>query len=161
LSKRFVLPQATTFSVLKLDANYAQISNASGNAALTAAISARNQARFSSDLIGAVNAGQPGPAGTNNFMGTLNSSYYDSTLAEYRGMLVNGSILEELPTSASTRAVAVEIYGDGVLKTTLNMTSFDPVRIPPFKSRTVEVSVQGNIDVRSIALATTQIELRQ
>jgi hypothetical protein len=76
-------------------------------------------------------------------------------------MLVNGSILEELPTSASTRAVAVEIYGDGVLKTTLNMTSFDPVRIPPFKSRTVEVSIQGNIDVRSIALATTQIELRQ
>ena len=161
LSKRFVLPQATTFSVLKLDANYAQISNASGNAALTAAISTRNQARFSSDLIGAVNAGQPGPAGTNNFMGTLNSSYYDSTLAQYRGMLVNGSILEELPTSASTRTVAVEIYGDGELKTTLNMTSFDPVRIPPFKSRTVEVSIQGNIDVRSIALATTQIELRQ
>ena len=161
LSKRFVLPQATTFSVLKLDANYAQISNASGNAALTAAISARNQARFSSDLIGAVNAGQPGPANSNNFMGTLNSSYYDATLAEYRGMLLNGSILEELPTSASTRAVAVEVYGDGVLKTTLNMTSFDPVRIPPFKSRTIEVSVQGNIDVRSIALATTQIELRQ
>lgn len=161
LSKRFVLPQATTFSVLKLDANYAQITSASNNAALTAAVAARNQARFSSDLIGAVNAGQPGPANTNNFMGTLNSSYFDSTQSEYRGMLVNGSILEELPTSASTRAVAVEIYGDGELKTTLNMTSFDPVRIPPFKSRTVEVSIQGNIDVRSIALATTQIELRQ
>lgn len=163
-SKRFVLPQATTFSVLKLDADYAQISNASGNAALAAAIAARNQARFTStsvDLISAVNAGQPGPAGTNNFMGTLNSSYYDSTLGTYRGMLVNGSILEELPAAASGRVVAVEIYGDGELKTTLNMTSFDPVRITPFKSRTIEVSVQGNVNVRSVALATTQVELRQ
>jgi len=150
-SKRWVLPQATTFSIIKLDGDYGQIANAAGTAAAAAAIAARNQTLWAanSNLLGAVNTGP------------LNASYYDTATATYRGITVNGSILEELPTVGSTRSVAVEIYGDGVLKTTLNMTSFDPVRIPPFKSRAVEVSVQGNINVRSVALATTQPELRQ
>jgi hypothetical protein len=91
----------------------------------------------------------------------LNASYYDTATATYRGITVNGSILEDIPTVGSTRSVAVEIFGDGVLKTTLNMASFDPVRIPPFKSRAVEVSIQGNINIRSVKLATTQPELRE
>jgi hypothetical protein len=150
-SKRWVLPQATTFSVIKLDGDYDQIANASGTAAAAAAIAARNQTAWAanSNLLGAVNTGP------------LNASYYDTATATYRGITVNGSILEDIPTVGSTRSVAVEIYGDGVLKTTLNMTSFDPVRIPPFKSRAVEVSIQGNINIRSIKLATTQVELRE
>jgi hypothetical protein len=66
-----------------------------------------------------------------------------------------------LPSLASFRGVQVLIYGDGDLKVAIDLTSFDPVRIPAFKSRSIEVEIVGTVYVRSVALATTVAELHQ
>ena len=136
-SKRFVLPQATTFSALKLDGDYDQADVIAAYNANVAAIKLANQAMFSTPLNGALN--------------TTAVDTYD----------VNGSKLKNIPPPAAAREAQILIYADGDLATTLVVSSFDPVRIPPFKSRTVEVQIRGNISIRSVALATTVPELHQ
>lgn len=138
-SKRFVLPQATSFSALKLDGDFTQADLATAYNQRVAEILASNQAIFS---------------GGSDLDGVLNRTvldFYD----------VNGSKLANIPLPASARTAQVMIYGDGQLQTTLTINSFDPVRIPPFKARTIEVQLVGNMSVRSIALATTVPELHQ
>lgn len=148
-SKRFALPQPTTFSAIRLDADYTQSSTAAAYQSQLSAIKAHNATLFSSNLLGTLNST------------TLNYSYNDSFYSSfpYRGVTVNGSILTDLPPSASSRTAQVLIYGDGVLQTTLNLTSFDAIRIPSFKTRDIEIVVRGNISVRSVTLATTVQEL--
>ena len=136
-SKRFVLPQATTFSALKLDGDYDQADLTSAYNANVAATKTANQSMFGTALNGALN--------------TTSLNFYD----------VNGSKLKNLPPEASVREAQVLIYGDGDLQTTLSISSFDPVRIPPFKSRTLEILIRGNMSVRSVAMATTVPELHQ
>lgn len=136
-SKRFVLPQATAFSCLKLDAAYEQSADAAAYNATVQAIITQNNALFTGPLKGAVNAT---PVNT-----------FD----------VNGSVLVNLPPPASFRTAQVFVYGDQKLQASLSITSFDPVRLPPFKSREVEVKITGNLNVRSVALATTVPELRE
>jgi hypothetical protein len=59
------------------------------------------------------------------------------------------------------QTVSVKIFGDnGELKTTLTVASFDPVRIPPFRAREVQVELVGTMNVRSVMLATSVPELR-
>jgi hypothetical protein len=135
-SKRFVFPQATTFSVLKLDGDYNQATLAAAYQQQVAEILAYNQAHV----------GDPG--------GELNRTVLD--LYD-----VNGSILLNVPPAASARSAQVYLYGDGDLHAALTLTSFDPVRIPPFKSRDIEIRLVGNLNVRSVQVATTVLELRQ
>lgn len=150
-SKRFQLPQPTTFSALRLDADYTQASTAAAYNSLVATIKARNATLFSNPLLGALNTAP------------LNYSYYDSfyTSFPYRGITVNGSILTDIPPDASARTVQVQLYGDGTLQTTLNLTSFDTIRVPPFKSRDLEIVIRGTVNVRSLTLATTVPEVHQ
>ena len=136
-SKRFVLPQATTFSALKLDGDFNQADLTDAYNALVDAIRAENQAMFSTGLDGALN--------------TTALNTYD----------VNGSKLKNIPPMASARTATVLIYGDEDLQAALEVSAFDPVRIPPFKTRTVEISITGNLSVRSVAVATTVQELHQ
>lgn len=134
-SKRFVLPQAVSFSALKLDSDYSAI--ASGDAYIAAynAAVAANLVLFSSPLLGDVNA---------------------SCVDDYD---VNGSLLQNLPISAANRSVTLQIYGDGYLQSTMTVTTFDPIRIPSFRAREVYFTLTGNIPVRSLTLATTTQEL--
>lgn len=152
-SKRFQLPQPTTFSALRVDADYSQASTATAYLTKLAQYKARNASLFGSNLLGTLNSAP------------LNYSYYDSdslfSTAPYRGITVGGSILVDLPQGASARSVQVQLYGDGDLKTTLNLTSFDTIRVPSFKSRDLEVVVRGTINVRSVVLATTVPEVHQ
>lgn len=134
-SKRFVLPQAVNFSTLKVDANYGQIDNIAAYNAVVADIKAANAALFSSNLKGALNE------------------------VPLNNTLLNGSILTEIPLLAWVRTVQVLVYCEGVLVSTSNMMTLDPVRLSPFKGRVIEIEVSGNIDVRSLALATTVPEL--
>lgn len=135
-SKRFVMPQPTTFSVLHLDADYKQIQDASAFVAQRAAVVAANALAF------------PDP---------LDACLNDWVL---NGVQLNGSPhMQNLPDAGSARTVQVLIYGDGDLKATFNMESFDPVRIPPFKSRDIEFKITGNIHTRALTLATTVPEL--
>jgi len=137
-SKRFVLPQGTTFSALKLDANFDQQDNAADYAAAVAAVSASNAVIFAGGALDGV-------------LNTTALNTYD----------VNGSAMTNLPTQASLRTAQVLLYGDGELAATLSITSFDPVRIPSFRCRTLEVAIAGTMDVRSVQLATTVMELHQ
>jgi hypothetical protein len=152
-SKRFVMPQATTFSALKLDGDYDQIGDATIYNQLAAEINARNTAKFSGDILGPLNSTE------------INYSYYDAAITSghpYHGIEMNGSTLETVPPLASVRSAQVTLYADGVKITpSLDMTTFDPIRIPPFKSRAIEVQVTGTLNVRSVALATTVTELHQ
>jgi hypothetical protein len=133
-SKRFLAEQAGTFGLLKVDANYAQL-GATNNDAYDAAV-AWNAAHFAGDLMGAING------------------------AEINAWDINGSILQNLPDPAGSRSLQIILYGDGgEVRANLQPLTLDPIRIPPFKSREFEVEIFGNIDVRSVHLATTIEEL--
>jgi hypothetical protein len=136
-SKRFVMPQAVTFSALKLDAEYDQIGDSALYNQVTAEQIAYNQSIFDTNLLAALNTG------------AVNT------------MAVNNSTMLNLPSLGSLRSVQVIVYGDGEQQVAIDMTSFDPVRIPAFKSRSIEVEIVGTVYVRSISLATTVAELHQ
>lgn len=152
-SKRFVLPQGTTFSALKLDGDYGQIGDIALYNQVAAEIAARNTAKFSGDILGPLNST------------TLNYTFFDSAIPngiQYHGVELNGSTLETVPPLASIRSVQVTFYGDGKkIDPALDITTFDPVRIMPFKSRTLEVEITGTLNIRSVAVATTVAELHQ
>ena len=136
-SKRWHLERAATFGALRMDAAYSQQGDASAYNAQAAAIAALNAAAFAGPLDGALN--------------TTPLNTYD----------INGSALLNQPQLASTRTVQVVITGDGEVVANLTLTSLDAVRIPPFKARELEFSIYGNINVRSIHMATTMDELKQ
>jgi hypothetical protein len=130
-SKRFVTPQATALSAMKVDANYDQISQDAIYEAMIAAIEAANAAVFASGLLGAVNA-----ASVNHFC-------------------CNGSAQQSLPPDNAIRNVVVTLYGDEELIGVFNMTSFDPIRLPAFRARSLYFVVTGNVYTTSISFATT------
>lgn len=137
-SKRFVLPRAVTLSRLCLDADYTLQSAADEYNDTVSDIYAANAVAFASPLLGAFN--------------DVAFNVFD----------VNGSTMQNVPGQASTRYAQVMIYGDdGELEATVTPTSYDPVILPPFKSREIEIEIVGNIPVRSVTLATTIEELKQ
>jgi hypothetical protein len=139
MSKRFALPSATSFSALKVDADYKAAQAVSTYNQQVSALQTQNQALW---------------AANPNLGGTVNSTPANTNS-------VNGSILNNLPTLASERSVQVFVYADGVLVAQPTLTSFDPVRLPSFRCREVEVKLFGNTPVRSVSMATTVLELRQ
>lgn len=152
-SKRFVFEQGNTYSLLRLDANYSQLSDASASEAEREEIVAYNEAHFAQDLMGSINSTP------------INA--FDAKDPDKFGVSINGSILKELPRTVSARRVQIILYGDddnldGNLdqRVTLEPKSLRAIRIPAFKSRELEVEIVGNIDVVSLHMATTLEELR-
>lgn len=136
-SKRFVFPHGETFSCLKVDADYSTANSTNQYAAQIAAISAANQL-----------------VPTNTWNAALG-------LAAVNVYTVNGGVLTNFPAPQTVRVINVSLYGDdGALAATLAVTSFDAVRLPPFRSREMQIRIQGNANVRGIALASTVPELR-
>lgn len=136
-SKRFVLPKATTWSALQLDADYGQLNDINVYNTMVADIVAANTALFASPLLGSLN---------------------ETPISDYE---VNGSTLTNLPLLADVSTVQVLIYCEGELVSTSDMRSFDPMRLAPFKGRTIEVEIVGSVDTRALAMATTVPELAQ
>jgi hypothetical protein len=134
-SKRFVMPMSMTFSAIKLDADYSQASTVAAYNARVASITAANAALFSSPLLGCLND------------------------VVVNGRTVDGSILTPLPPSATPSTAQVLIYGDDTLKATMTFSDFGVKRVPPFKAKTYEFVLRGNISVRSMVLAPTVTEL--
>lgn len=126
-SKRFVFPQAVSFSCLKLDAEYAQVIPTDAEAALE-----ENEAIVASGEV----------------EGALDTCPLNAH--PLGGSALNAS----LPTF-----VQLQLYGDRELRCTLAVDSFDVVRIPPFKCRELEIKLSGNINVRSLLMATSVDEL--
>lgn len=137
-SKRFQLPRAISWSALKLNIDTQQQDQTGLYQELVEEIIEENNELFENDLEGAIGA------------------------AEVSMYAVNGDTLNELPTMADTLSATVALYGErGRHMMTLSISSPDPVRIPPFKSREIEVRISGTLNVQSIALATTFPELTQ
>jgi hypothetical protein len=135
MSKRFVMPQVTTFSVIKVDGDFAQQAVASAYNAQTAAEKAANAALFSSNLLGALNS---------------------TPLDVYT---VDGSIMANIPPFAALLTAQVMIYGDEQLKVTMSFSDFGCHRIPAFKSKTIEMAINGTVSIRSVSIATTVQEM--
>jgi hypothetical protein len=135
-SKRWQLEAATTFSCLRLDADYSQLTDAAAYNAQAAAIAAYNASVFAGNLAGAL-----GASAVNTFD-------------------VNGSLMQNQPELASSRTAQVVIYGDGEVVANVTLDSLDPIRLPPFKARELELAIFGNVYVRSLHIASTMEELR-
>jgi len=137
-SKIFPLPYGMTFSAFRLDAVYSELADMADYVKLRDDIIAANEDMFD----------DPG-----GLMGALNT-------APVNTVDVNGSILKNLPPEGSTKQVQVLFYGDGELWSSHNLTSLEPVRIAPFRSKALEVKIVGNVEVTALEIATTVMELR-
>jgi hypothetical protein len=138
MSKVFTLPYGMTFSVFRLDALYSELDDMDEYNQMRADIIAYNQSVFH----------DPG-----GLLGALNT-------AAVNVIHVNGSILKNLPPESSNKLVQVLFFGDGELSSSHNLTSLDPVRMAPFRSRALEVKIIGNVEVTALEVATTVAELR-
>ena len=135
-SKRFQLPRAISWSALKLNLDQQQQDENILYLELIEKLTEENNILFQDEIGGEIN-GDP----LNHFA-------------------VNGDILHNLPTKADVLFATVLLYGErGRLETTLSISSTDPVRIPPFKARELEVRITGTLSVQSIVLGTTVGEL--
>jgi hypothetical protein len=153
-SKRFWFNNAFTFSLLRIDADYSQVIDPTAANAQRDAALAWNSAHYGLDLMGAINA---------TAIHEMGDVKIDPTTASFD---INGSIMQNLPQLVSARTLQVVLYGedldnDGNPDLMANLSPFnrDPIRIPPFKSRMLEVAILGNINVRSLTMATTMEEL--
>jgi hypothetical protein len=136
-SKRFVFTHGETFSALKLDADFSTANSTNSYAAQVAVISAANALVSTSSWNAVVNA--------------VPMDYYT----------VNGGALTNFPAPQTVRYVNITLTGDdGAVMAQLAVSTFDTVRIPPFRCREMTVRIQGNANVRGISLATTVPELR-
>ena len=140
LSKRFILPNPMSFGALKVKADFGDIGNTEVYNQLVAAITAANQALFTSSggqLQSTVNANQ-----VNQFV-------------------LNGSILQPIPPIAATRSVNIFVYGDGELVFAGGVSNYDVVRLSGNKKYyEFEVRISGNIPVQLFAMSTNVGELR-
>ena len=134
-SKRFVTPHAVSFSALKVDIATEDIIDTSLYIEQTKQAIEYNQTLFNNDLKGV----------------------YDKPLLNQFSL--NGSILKDLPTQASSRWAQITIYADRREVVNMSVLTYDPVRLPPFKGREIEVKITGNTPVRSVTLASSVQEL--
>ena len=137
-SKRFVFGGNVSWSAVKVDADYAEITDSATYAASLAVVIAANQAVW---------------AANPNLLGCLN----DTTPNTF---VVDGSLMAPLPQQNTIRSLQLFVYADKTLVQTITLTSFDPVRITPFRCREFEFKLAGTVNVRSVVFATTTAELR-
>lgn len=138
-SKRFVNPYWTSFSAMKLDADFSSNIDAEAWEEIRAEIIEYN------DSMWELYRGS-------SLKGDLNTA----PLNEYE---VNGSVLQSVPIKADIRSVTVSLYADGELVYTKMFTDIRACRIPPIKAYTWEVRFTGTVAVRTFAMSTTMREL--
>jgi hypothetical protein len=84
---------------------------------------------------------------------------YDERL--YNDLVYDGSLLTDVPPAAASQSATLIIYDeDLVVQCALTITTWDPIRVPSFKSRSFYIKLTGNTTIRSINLATSFSELR-
>jgi hypothetical protein len=139
-SKKFVLPNPTSFAAFKVQANFEYLDDQVAYNAYVASIIASNQALFASAI--------------NGLGGNLN----DQVLNTFE---LNGSILADLPTQADLRNINIILYADGVQVYNTGVLNQEPIRIPVTgKSYVWEVEITGNVPVRSFIMGTGIGEIR-
>lgn len=138
-SKTFVMPKPVNFGAMDVYADFDDIEDAERLQALLAEIIAYNQALW------AISA-------------DLESTFNEVTLNIHT---FNGSILRDIPTVVDDRYLLIQIYADGVLKQSINVTQRGIYRlIGEYKSDTYEIQANGNVSLRHIKIAETVNELK-
>ena len=138
-SKRFYLEHDTTFSAIKVDADYSNLTAEALYTQVLAKIQASNQA-----LIAA---------------GQFHAPIAGSRIAQYR---IAGSQLTPPPVIALIAFVQIELIDENDdVQVSVTMYGQNPERIPAFRTHSITVQVTGNVEVRNLALATSVRELQQ
>lgn len=138
-SKRFVNPYLTSFSCMKLDADY------DSNTDVVAWEAKRKEIDDYNAAIWAEREGK-------SLLGEFNAV----TLNTFE---VNGGLLKPNLTKAEFRSVTVTIYADGHEVYSKVFTSLKACRIPPYKGYAWWVKFVGNVDIRSFSMSTSMREL--
>jgi hypothetical protein len=139
-SKKFVLPNPTSFATFKVQADFEYLDDQVAYNAYVASIVASNQALFASAISG--------------LGGNLNNPVFNS-------FELNGSILADLPTPADLRNINIILYADGVQVYSTGVLNQEPLRIPVTgKSYVWEIEITGNVPVRSFIMGTGIGEIR-
>jgi hypothetical protein len=139
-SKKFILPEPTNFAAGKVQADYKYLQDIDAYNAVVAALKAANLALYAST--------------GGNVGGSLNSE-------EINLFTLNGSLLADIPELGSTRYIIFNLYADGVLVFTQNITSQEPFRLPSIqKGYVYEIMLTGNVPIRMAAIAGSIGELK-
>jgi len=139
-SKKFVMPEPMSFAALKLQADWAYISDTTAYNTAVAAVIAANQVLWS---------------GTTDLRGSLNGNY----LNEFP---VNGNLLQNVSAVASLRNIQASIIADDTQIFSQGITSQEPVRLPASnKNYIYEIKLTGNAPIRQFRMATSIGELKQ
>lgn len=139
LSKRFIFASPANLGAMEIDANFTSIEAAEELQKRIEEIIAANAVLF--------NSGAP-------LKGTLNSK----PLNEF---VLNGSIMQTLPSSVDDRYVQAAVYCDGQLIHDSVYTAAGVYRLPSgYKGQAFEVKLAGNIELRYVKLAETVKELK-
>jgi hypothetical protein len=139
-SKRFVFQHGETFTCMKVDADYSATANSAVYNARVAAIAAYAASIWSY---------------------TQYQTYTPVNTQTLNGWTLNGGLAWDYPMPQTQRAIQAVVYGDdGTVVGSLSFTSFDPLRLPPFRCREMQVRLTGNANVRSFEMASTVPELR-
>lgn len=140
-SKRYAFQYATSFSAMKVDADFSAnlyVEEWKKKEAETIAYNNEVWEKYDTDrkgLQGAINA------------------------VPCNVHAVNGSLMKPLVDEASFRYVQVMLYVDGKAVYTRRFNSPKAVRIPAVKGYSWEVGLQGNLDTISFSMASTMREL--
>lgn len=138
-SKRFVNPYWTSFSAMKLDADYGAYTDTDAYEAKRNEIVEYNMGVWEAKK------------GT-SLEGELNASVLNT-------FEVNGSLLRNVPSKPDTRSVSVTLIADGQEVYTKTFKNIMACRVPSYKAYSWQVRFAGNIAVRSFSLSTTMREL--
>jgi len=136
-SQRFVVFAPTAFTCWQLDADYSNIADTASVIASNEAINAANAALFAAGNLG----------------GDLNAT----VLNKYA---INASSLGTPNPDVASRSVSVLFLADGVQVYSASVSSLEPLRLPPIRAYTWEISISGTAAARSFYMATSVAELR-
>lgn len=135
VSKRFFYGQGFSWSCVQIDVDKVQLADNTDYLALLAEIEAANELLV--------------PAG-----GSLNG-------AGLNVYLLNGNNLATLPLPSALLQTTFFLLGEeGEELAVLNVDDFRPYRLPPSRSRVYQIKMTGNLNIRSVTLATSVQELR-
>ena len=135
-SKRLVFEKALSWSCLRVDVSELEIE---GNT---------TYANLIQDIIDA-------NAGIVDDIGAFNDVAFDV-------WAYNTSLLQEIPPPSSSVSATILLIGEmDETMAALTINSFDPIRVPAFKSRELKIKLTGNLSIRSVSLATSFRELRE
>ena len=139
-SRMEVLPKPSNYGAAKIDSEFTM------SAEETAAIEATAAAILAANGAIAVGATQ----------GELNAAALNT-------MVLNGSILQEVPSLVDAQFLTFSLYVNGVLKFSKGMTSDSGAfRLPSgFKKDTVEIGLSGNVLVHRVVLGETMRSLER